>query len=116
MAQRTFKIITLGCKVNQYESAYLEERLKGAGWRRASRNQKAEVTVVNTCIVTQRASYQSRQAVRKIIREHSLLQMNSKQTSKKRYLHDSVEYRPWEKFPPTDAEWQQYHEDPQCKP
>jgi threonylcarbamoyladenosine tRNA methylthiotransferase MtaB len=70
MAQRTFKIITLGCKVNQYESAYLEERLKGAGWRRVSRNQKAEVTVVNTCIVTQKASYQSRQALRKIIREN----------------------------------------------
>lgn len=70
MAQRTFKIITLGCKVNQYESAYLEERLKGAGWRRVPRNQKAEVTVVNTCIVTQKASYQSRQALRKIIREN----------------------------------------------
>jgi threonylcarbamoyladenosine tRNA methylthiotransferase MtaB len=70
MAQRTFKIITLGCKVNQYESAYLEERFKGAGWLRVSRNQKADVTVVNTCIVTQRASYQSRQALRKIIREN----------------------------------------------
>ena len=70
MAQRTFKIITLGCKVNQYESAYLQERFKGAGWRHVPRDQKADVTFVNTCIVTQRASYQSRQALRKIIREN----------------------------------------------
>jgi threonylcarbamoyladenosine tRNA methylthiotransferase MtaB len=66
----TFKIITLGCKVNQYESAYLEERLSEAGWRHVSKDDEAEVTVVNTCIVTQRASYQSRQAIRKIIREN----------------------------------------------
>jgi threonylcarbamoyladenosine tRNA methylthiotransferase MtaB len=70
MAQRTFKIITLGCKVNQYESAYLEERFREAGWCQVSRNQKADVTVINTCIVTQPASYQSRQAIRKTIREN----------------------------------------------
>ena len=62
--------ITLGCKVNQYESAYLEERFRGAGWRQVSKDQKADITVVNTCIVTRQASYQSRQAIRKIIREN----------------------------------------------
>jgi len=70
MAHKTFKIITLGCKVNQYESAYLEERFRGAGWRQVSKDQMADISVVNTCIVTQRASYQSRQAIRKIIREN----------------------------------------------
>jgi threonylcarbamoyladenosine tRNA methylthiotransferase MtaB len=70
MTQRTFKIITLGCKVNQYESAYLEERLTEAGWRQVSKGDEADVTIVNTCIVTQRASYQSRQAIRKITREN----------------------------------------------
>jgi len=70
MTQRTFKIITLGCKVNQYESAYLEERLAGAAWRQVSKGDEADVTVVNTCIVTQRASYQSRQTIRRIIREN----------------------------------------------
>ncbi len=65
---KTFKIITLGCKVNQCESATLREALVRAGWTPAERNGSADVNIVNTCIVTQRASYQSRQAIRKAIR------------------------------------------------
>jgi len=70
MTQKTFRVITLGCKVNQYESACLEERLKKTGWRPADRDEKADLAVINTCIVTHRASYQSRQAIRKAIREN----------------------------------------------
>jgi threonylcarbamoyladenosine tRNA methylthiotransferase MtaB len=68
MAKR-FKIITLGCKVNQCESAYIREALVRSGWTEASRDEKADVNIVNTCIVTQRASYQSRQAIRKAVKE-----------------------------------------------
>ncbi len=71
MPGKTFHIITLGCKVNQYESAYLEESLVRFGWRRVERDERADVVVVNTCIVTGRASYQSRQAIRRQIRENS---------------------------------------------
>jgi threonylcarbamoyladenosine tRNA methylthiotransferase MtaB len=67
---KTFKIITLGCKVNQCESATLREALMQAGWVPAEKGTRAEVNIVNTCIVTQRASYQSRQAIRKAIREN----------------------------------------------
>ncbi|MFO7602175.1 MAG: tRNA (N(6)-L-threonylcarbamoyladenosine(37)-C(2))-methylthiotransferase MtaB [Candidatus Desulfacyla sp.] len=67
---KTFKIITLGCKVNQYESAYLEGTLAGAGWRVAGGGESADVAIVNTCIVTRRAAHQSRQAIRKAIREN----------------------------------------------
>jgi len=67
---KSFKIITLGCRVNQYESAYLKDALMNAGWQQAVRQAKADVSVVNTCIVTQRASHQSRQAIRKAIREN----------------------------------------------
>jgi threonylcarbamoyladenosine tRNA methylthiotransferase MtaB len=67
---KTFKIITLGCKVNQCESATLREALVRAGWVPAERDKAADVNIVNTCIVTQRASYQSRQAIRKVIREN----------------------------------------------
>jgi len=70
MTQKTFRVITLGCKVNQYESACLEERLKDTGWIRADKNSRADLVVINTCIVTQRASYQSRQAIRRAIREN----------------------------------------------
>jgi threonylcarbamoyladenosine tRNA methylthiotransferase MtaB len=68
---KTFKIMTLGCKVNQCESATLREALVQTGWVPAEKGAKADVNIVNTCIVTQRASYQSRQAIRKAIRENS---------------------------------------------
>jgi len=67
---KTFKIITLGCKVNQYESAFIEESLNRAGWQRAADGTSADVLVVNTCIVTHKAAHQSRQAIRKAIREN----------------------------------------------
>jgi len=67
---KTFKIITLGCKVNQCESATLREALVQTGWVPAEKGAKVDVNIVNTCIVTQRASYQSRQAIRKAIREN----------------------------------------------
>ena len=56
----TFKVITLGCKVNQYESAFIEESLSRAGWQRAADGASADVLVVNTCIVTHKAAHQSR--------------------------------------------------------
>jgi len=70
MANHSFKIITLGCKVNQYESASLRESLITLGSTEASGNEEADIIIINTCAVTRRASYQSRQAIRKAIREN----------------------------------------------
>jgi len=67
---KTFRIITLGCKVNQYESAFLSESLVKAGCVQAGADEQADITIVNTCIVTQRAAYQSRQAIRRAVREN----------------------------------------------
>ncbi|MBW1976883.1 MAG: tRNA (N(6)-L-threonylcarbamoyladenosine(37)-C(2))-methylthiotransferase MtaB [Deltaproteobacteria bacterium] len=67
----SFRIVTLGCKVNQYESTFLKEALLRGGWTDVSANKgAADLYVINTCIVTQRASYQSRQAVRRAIRDN----------------------------------------------
>jgi threonylcarbamoyladenosine tRNA methylthiotransferase MtaB len=65
-----FKIITLGCKVNQAESEAVAARLIEAHWTPAGSNETADLCVVNTCAVTQRAGMQSRQAVRRAIQEH----------------------------------------------
>jgi len=67
---KLFKIITLGCKVNQYESAFIEESLIDRGCQKANQDTKAELVVINACIVTAKASYQSRQAIRRAIREN----------------------------------------------
>jgi threonylcarbamoyladenosine tRNA methylthiotransferase MtaB len=70
MTVKTFRIITLGCKVNQFESASLKASLLDSDWSEASKNEEADVIVVNTCIVTKTASSQSRQAIKKAIREN----------------------------------------------
>jgi len=70
MTNKSFKVVTLGCKVNQYESAYLKEALAGAGWGQVGREETSDVVIINTCIVTQKAAHQSRQAIRKAIREN----------------------------------------------
>ncbi|MFO7459160.1 MAG: hypothetical protein R6X07_00935, partial [Desulfatiglandales bacterium] len=67
---KTFHIITLGCKVNQYESACLREALLQAGWIEVPKGANAALNIVNTCIVTQSASCQSRQAIRRAVKEN----------------------------------------------
>ena len=64
----TFRINTLGCKVNQSESESITRQLESYDWTPAGNNGAPEVTIINTCTVTQKASMQSRQAVRQAIR------------------------------------------------
>jgi len=67
---KRYKIITLGCKVNQCETASIQERLASEGYQPTEDSLRANIIIVNTCIVTQRASYQSRQAIRRAIKEN----------------------------------------------
>ncbi len=67
---KSFKITTLGCKVNQYESAYLHESLEKSGMTPAGPGVIPDIAVINTCIVTQTAAHQSRQEIRKAIRQN----------------------------------------------
>lgn len=71
---RTFIVKTLGCKVNQYESDGIATELEKAGYeRKTGRREKdssVDLCIVNTCAVTSKAAMQSRQAVRKLIRDN----------------------------------------------
>src|SRR5690242_18537067 len=60
-----FAITTLGCKVNQYDSAMIETRLREAGLQRCEFDQPADVYVVNTCTVTDRADAESLKLARR---------------------------------------------------
>lgn len=64
----TFKISTLGCKVNQFESGAIAKELESCDWLPAGNGNATEITIINTCTVTQKAAMQSRQAVRQAIR------------------------------------------------
>jgi threonylcarbamoyladenosine tRNA methylthiotransferase MtaB len=65
-----FRITTLGCKVNQCESDVIVEQLNSCDWSLALENEPSEICIINTCTVTQKASMQSRQAVRQAIRRN----------------------------------------------
>jgi threonylcarbamoyladenosine tRNA methylthiotransferase MtaB len=65
---KKYKITTLGCKVNQYESEAIGRELETSQWDSAGRTDPADLCIINTCTVTQKASMQSRQAVRQAIR------------------------------------------------
>jgi threonylcarbamoyladenosine tRNA methylthiotransferase MtaB len=60
-----FAIATLGCKVNQYDSAIIESRLRARGMERRDFGEQADVYIVNTCTVTDRADSESLRIARR---------------------------------------------------
>jgi len=52
-------IVTLGCKLNWFESQALSEKLREAGFTVVADADEADVVVVNTCTVTNRADSKS---------------------------------------------------------
>ena len=61
---------TLGCKVNQYETEYMAELLKNAGFEIVAPNDEADYYIINSCTVTATADQKTRQNVRKFKRKH----------------------------------------------
>ncbi|QEG34470.1 tRNA (N(6)-L-threonylcarbamoyladenosine(37)-C(2))-methylthiotransferase MtaB [Bythopirellula goksoeyrii] len=64
------KTVTLGCKVNQYETEFLREGLLGIGYQDATLEDPADLCVVNTCTVTSEGDSKSRQIIRRLAREN----------------------------------------------
>src|SRR5882672_4764835 len=61
---------TLGCRLNQYDTAALRKRLLAAGLSESQPGDRdAELIVVNTCTVTRRADQEARQLIRKLHRD-----------------------------------------------
>ncbi|MCX8031386.1 MAG: tRNA (N(6)-L-threonylcarbamoyladenosine(37)-C(2))-methylthiotransferase MtaB [Thermodesulfovibrionales bacterium] len=66
-----FKILTLGCKTNQAESAEIEKKLCQAGHQRViDSSDKIDVCIINTCSVTSKADQQSRNLINRYIKEN----------------------------------------------
>ncbi len=61
-----YKIATLGCKVNQFETQALETMLNSRGFSEAVGGETADVVIVNTCAVTAESGRKSRQMIRKL--------------------------------------------------
>jgi threonylcarbamoyladenosine tRNA methylthiotransferase MtaB len=68
--KRSAAVVTLGCKVNWYDSQAMAGALHAAGFEIVDEREPADVYIVNTCAVTQEAERKSRQAVRRLMRLH----------------------------------------------
>ena len=63
-------ILTLGCKVNSYDTATIGDRLRQAGCTIVDGGAPADVVLVNSCTVTDAADAESRRLARRARREN----------------------------------------------
>jgi threonylcarbamoyladenosine tRNA methylthiotransferase MtaB len=63
MGKGRLAIVTLGCKVNQFESEAMAGALEGVGWELVPFGPTVDCTIINTCVVTGRAEADSRRWV-----------------------------------------------------
>lgn len=68
---KTVAFITLGCKVNAYESEVMLKLFNERGYSETDFKNKADVYVINTCTVTNTGDSKSRQMIRKAIRNNN---------------------------------------------
>jgi threonylcarbamoyladenosine tRNA methylthiotransferase MtaB len=66
----TLLSVTLGCKVNQYETELVREGLASIGYRDAVGDERADLCVVNTCTVTHEGDAKSRQTIRRLAKRN----------------------------------------------
>ncbi|MDP2938970.1 MAG: MiaB/RimO family radical SAM methylthiotransferase [Candidatus Omnitrophota bacterium] len=72
---KTFKIFTLGCKVNQYESQQIRERLLSRGFSEQDNGCKSDIYVINTCTVTSKADAKSFSLIRDCLKQNKHAQI-----------------------------------------
>ena len=67
---KKFKVMTLGCRTNQYESQGYADQLRQMGYAAAGEGEEADLCIVNTCTVTESADSASRHEIRSLLRAH----------------------------------------------
>lgn len=65
-----FNIYTLGCKVNTYESNVMSDHLKNIGYEEVSTEEPADISIINTCTVTNSADSKSRKMIHHAIKSN----------------------------------------------
>ena len=69
-AIKKFKIVTLGCRTNQYESQAYQDQLTQLGYAAAREGETADLCIVNTCTVTESADKGSKQEIKQLARRN----------------------------------------------
>jgi threonylcarbamoyladenosine tRNA methylthiotransferase MtaB len=87
-------ILTLGCKTNQAESMGIEHALHSAGHQVVRISEHPDICIINTCTVTSKADYQSRQLINRALKNNSKVivtgcyaELNNEQLKK---IHDDI--------------------------
>ena len=68
--QKVVKFITLGCKVNQYETNAMAQKFLEKGYKvieeeKEQNEEKPDICIINTCTVTNMSDRKSRQMLRR---------------------------------------------------
>lgn len=69
-SDKKFKIVTLGCRTNQYESQAYQDQLLAMGYTSVGEGETADLCIVNTCTVTEAADKSSRQEIKQLAKHH----------------------------------------------
>ncbi|MGW8258442.1 MAG: tRNA (N(6)-L-threonylcarbamoyladenosine(37)-C(2))-methylthiotransferase MtaB, partial [Thermoguttaceae bacterium] len=64
------KTVTLGCKVNQYETQYAREGFTRLGFRDPAEDEPADLILVNTCSVTAESEAKCRKIIRRLAKKN----------------------------------------------
>ena len=69
---QTYKasFFTLGCRLNQSESAIISKGFEKRGYEIVGENETTDVAVINTCTVTENSDAKCRNAIRRILRKN----------------------------------------------
>jgi len=70
MVKKRFKLATLGCRTNQYETQAYRDQLLQLGYLEAKEGEEADLCIINTCTVTESADRSSRHQIRQLIRQN----------------------------------------------
>ena len=81
---RSVGVLTLGCKVNTYESEFVENELIKAGYEIKNFDDICDVYIINTCTVTNNSDSKSRKTIRQAIKT---VEQKTKQTYLNRFLY-----------------------------
>lgn len=65
-----YRVVTLGCRTNQYESQAYVSQLQALGFQPAVADEPVSLCIVNTCTVTGAAERDSRREIRKLLEKH----------------------------------------------
>lgn len=65
-----FYIFTLGCKVNQYESQIMHEKLCQSGFEYTAEHNSADIVIINTCTVTSASDSKAVKLMHRVKREN----------------------------------------------